>query len=158
LTGRVVGSAELETALVDARELGLRVVLTNGCFDLLHPGHLRYLREARALGDVLVVGINGDDAVTRLKGPGRPLVGEADRAELLAALEPVDLVTIFDELRADDLLRQVRPEVYVKGGDYSPATLPEAPIAAEVGAQVTLIPYIAGYSTSELLTRIRDAP
>jgi rfaE bifunctional protein nucleotidyltransferase chain/domain len=154
--GRVLGDAELDTELRRAREAGKRVVLTNGVFDLLHPGHLSYLRRAKELGDVLVVGVNGDGSAGRLKGPARPLVGEADRAELLSALEPVDLVVVFDELRADDLIRKVRPDVYVKGGDYSPETLPEAPTAAELGVEVRLINYVAGFSTSALLQRIRE--
>jgi rfaE bifunctional protein nucleotidyltransferase chain/domain len=154
--GRVVGIAELDSELAAARERGLRVVLTNGCFDLLHPGHLHYLRLAREQGDLLVVGVNADDSVRRLKGPGRPLVADVDRAELLAALEPVDLVVIFPELRADELLRRVRPAVYVKGGDYRPETLPEAPAAAEVGAEVRLISYLSGYSTTGLMERIRE--
>src|SRR5947209_4803644 len=153
--GRVVGALELETELEHAREEGKRVVLTNGCFDLLHPGHLSYLRRARDMGDVLVVGVNDDDTVRKLKGPERPLLPEADRAEMLAALEPVDLVVIFRELRADELIREVRPDFYVKGGDYSPETLPEAPTAADVGAQVRLVSYLPGYSTTALLSRIR---
>jgi rfaE bifunctional protein nucleotidyltransferase chain/domain len=155
--GRVVGALELQTDLDRAREEGKRVVLTNGCFDLLHPGHLSYLRRARDMGDVLVVGVNDDDTVRKLKGPERPLLPEADRAEMLAALEPVDLVIIFRELRADELIREVRPDFYVKGGDYSPETLPEAPTAAEVGAQVRLVSYLPGYSATALLSRIRGS-
>jgi rfaE bifunctional protein nucleotidyltransferase chain/domain len=154
--GRFVGEAELETALTRAREEGQTVVLTNGAFDVLHPGHLGYLREARGLGDLLVVGVNTDDAVTRLKGPGRPLVAENDRAEMLAALEPVDLVVLFPEPRADDLIRRVRPDVYVKGGDYSPESLPEADTAAELGIDVRLIDYRRGYSTTALIERMRE--
>ncbi|HEV3230940.1 MAG TPA: adenylyltransferase/cytidyltransferase family protein [Candidatus Dormibacteraeota bacterium] len=156
MSGRVVGLAELDSELARAREEGKRVVLTNGCFDLLHPGHLSYLRRAREQGDLLVVGVNSDDSVRVLKGPGRPLVAEADRAGLLAALDPVDLVVIFPELRADELLRAVRPDVYVKGGDYSPETLPEAPTAAELGADIRLLSFVPGYSTSGLIKRIRD--
>jgi rfaE bifunctional protein nucleotidyltransferase chain/domain len=154
--GRYVGEAELETALARAREEGQTVVLTNGAFDLLHPGHLGYLREARRLGDLLVVGVNTDDSVTRLKGPGRPLVAEDDRAQMLAALEPVDLVVLFPEPRADDLIRRVRPDLYVKGGDYSPESLPEADTAAELGIAVRLIDYRRGYSTTALIDRMRE--
>src|ERR1700704_3921285 len=107
--GRVVGDAELETELAAWVHRGERVVLTNGCFDLLHPGHLGFLREAKSLGDVLVVGINSDAAALRLKGPGRPLVADADRAAMVAALEPVDLSVIYPELRADELIRRVLP-------------------------------------------------
>ncbi|MHB8509081.1 MAG: adenylyltransferase/cytidyltransferase family protein [Candidatus Dormibacteria bacterium] len=156
--GRVVGDAELETELGVARGRGLRVVLTNGVFDLLHPGHLQYLRQARDLGDLLVVGINGDDSVRLLKGAERPLVGELDRADLVAALEPVGLAVIFPEVRADDLIRRVRPDVYVKGGDYTPDTLPEAPTAAQLGAEVRVLKYLPGRSTTDLIRRIRALP
>ena len=105
------------------RKRGRKVVATNGCFDLLHVGHLRYLTEARALGDFLWVGLNGDASVRELKGPGRPLVPEADRAELLAAWRVVDAVTIFPDVRATAFLRAVQPDVYVKGGDYTVASL-----------------------------------
>ncbi len=154
--GRVVGEAELETELREVRESARRVVLTNGCFDILHPGHLGYLREARGLGDVLVVGVNTDDSAARLKGPGRPLVVAEDRAEMLAALDPVDLVVLYGEQRADELLRRVRPDVYVKGGEYSPASLPEAETAAELGVEVRMIDYRRGYSTTALLDRMRE--
>lgn len=155
--GRVVGEAELETALREARETDKTVVLTNGCFDILHPGHLGYLRAAHGLGELLVVGVSTDDAAMRLKGPGRPLVTAEDRAEMIAALDPVDLVVLFGELRADDLMRRVRPDVYVKGGDYSPDSLPEAETAAELGIEVRMIDYRRGYSTTALLDRMRDA-
>lgn len=155
--GRVVGDEELATELEAAAERGERVVLTNGCFDLLHPGHLRFLREARGLGNLLVVGVNSDDAALRLKGPGRPLVADVDRAELVAALEPVDLAVIYPELRADGLIRRLRPAVYVKGGAFGPDTLPEAPAAAELGVEVRVIPYQHGYSTAGQLQRAREA-
>jgi rfaE bifunctional protein nucleotidyltransferase chain/domain len=154
--GKVVGRAELETELADARERDLRIVLTNGVFDLVHAGHLYYLRQAREQGDMLIVGVNADDSVRRLKGPDRPLVAEADRAELVAALAPVDLVVIFGEPRADELLREVRPAIYVKGGDYRAGTLPEAETAAQVGAELRFISYRPGYSTSALIERIRS--
>jgi D-beta-D-heptose 7-phosphate kinase/D-beta-D-heptose 1-phosphate adenosyltransferase len=126
---------------------GRRVVLTNGVFDLLHVGHLRYLRQARELGDVLVVGVNADTAVHK---PGRPLVPDAERAELVAALEPVDYVVIFAEATADGLLRAVRPDVYAKGADYSAETLPEAATAREVGARLVFLPLVPDRSTTVL--------
>ena len=132
------------------RARGRRIVLTNGHFDLLHVGHLRYLRQARGLGDVLVVGINSDDSV-RARKPGRPLVPEEERAELVAALEPVDYVVIFDEPTADALLRVVRPTVYAKGADYTEATLPEAATAHAVGATLRFIPLVPERSSSALL-------
>jgi rfaE bifunctional protein nucleotidyltransferase chain/domain len=131
-----------------------RVVLTNGIFDLLHVGHLRYLRAARALGDVLVVGVNADAAVHK---PGRPFVPDSERAELVAALEPVDYVVIFNSPTADDLLRTLRPSVYVKGADYSEATLPEACTAREVGAELVFLPLVPDRSTSRLAEVLRKA-
>ena len=152
--GRVCAPGALAEALARARAAGARVVLTNGCFDLLHVGHLRYLEEAKRLGDVLVVGVNDDAAVCALKGAGRPLVPAAERAELVAALRPVDLVVIFEERTADALLRRVRPDVYVKGGDYRAETLPEAETAVEVGALVRLVALQPGWSSSDLVARI----
>lgn len=133
-----------------------RVVATNGCFDILHVGHVRYLTAARKLGDVLVVGLNGDDSVRQLKGEGRPVNRERDRAEVLAALESVDYVTIFPENRATNFLRAAAPAVYAKGGDYTADTLDpgERAVLDEFGSRIEIIPFEKGYSTSELLTRI----
>jgi rfaE bifunctional protein nucleotidyltransferase chain/domain len=133
-----------------------RVVATNGCFDILHVGHVRYLAAAQKLGDVLVVGLNGDDSVRQLKGEGRPVNREQDRAEVLAALESVDYVTIFPENRATNFLRAAAPAVYAKGGDYTADTLDpgERAVLDEFGSRIEIIPFEKGYSTSELLTRI----
>lgn len=142
------------------RDAGKKLVATNGCFDLLHVGHVRYLQAARAKGDVLIVGLNGDASVRGLKGAGRPLNSEKDRAEVLAALESVDLVTIFPEERATRFIEAVRPNVYVKGGDYSTNTLnPEERAALEtVGAKIDIVPFEKGYSTSRLLEQLRGLP
>ncbi|MBV9579896.1 MAG: adenylyltransferase/cytidyltransferase family protein [Chloroflexi bacterium] len=148
MPGPVEELPRLQRDLDTARQQGQRIVLTNGYFDLLHVGHLRYLRAARALGDVLVVGVNADAAVSK---PGRPLVPDAERAELVAALEPVDYVVLFAEPTADALLRALRPAVYAKGGDYSEATLPEAPTAREVAAELAFIPLTPGRSTTRLV-------
>ena len=146
-------------ALKALRESGARLVFTNGCFDLLHPGHVSYLEAARSLGDALVVGLNSDRSVRGLgKGPDRPLVPEADRAAVLGALRAVGAVVIFDERTPVRLMREVRPAVYVKGGDYRIEDLPEAEVAAEIGAEVKIIPFEPGYSTSTLVERIRKAP
>ncbi len=136
------------------------VVFTNGVFDLLHYGHLQYLRAARALGDVLVVGLNSDSSTRRYKGPQRPLVPEQERAALLLALEPVDQVVIFDEPTAEQLVDALQPEIYCKGGDYGDASgwakpLPEATVVARYGGRVKLIPYLPGHSTSDLIQLIR---
>lgn len=144
---------EIPPQIAEVREAGGRVVFTNGCFDLIHPGHVSYLRAARSLGDALVVGLNSDASVVRLKGPSRPVVPEGDRAAVLAALEPVDAVVIFDEDAPVRLLRELRPAVYVKGGDYSIEDLPEAKVAAEIGAEVEILPFEPGHSTSALIER-----
>lgn len=138
------------------RSQSQRVVATNGCFEILHVGHVRYLAAAQKLGDVLVVGLNGDDSVRQLKGERRPVNRERDRAEVLAALESVDYVTIFPENRATNFLRAAAPAVYAKGGDYTADTLDpgERAVLDEFGTRIEIIPFEKGYSTSELLTRI----
>jgi D-glycero-beta-D-manno-heptose 1-phosphate adenylyltransferase len=148
-------------AIADSlRAQGRKLVLTNGCFDLLHAGHVRYLGTARALGDALAVAINGDDSVRALKGEGRPLNSESDRAEIVAALEYVDHVVVFPEVRVTRLIEKVRPAIYVKGGDYTPATLdPEERAALEkVGAEIRILPFEPGYSTSDLIERMKKPP
>lgn len=154
MAGRVATLAQARAAVAEQRVGGRRVVLTNGVFDVLHVGHLRSLQEARSLGDYLVVGVNTDAAVRLLK-PGRPIVPEEERAELVAALEPVDLVVLFAEPTANQLLESLRPDVYAKGGDYTPANLPEAATAQSVGARLAILPLVPGRSTSELLARLR---
>lgn len=136
---------------------GHRLVLTNGCFDLIHPGHVRYLMQARALGDVLVIGLNSDASVRELKGPTRPVTKQRDRAEVLAALRPVDGVVIFDELRATNLIREIRPHIYAKGGDYTVESLnPEERAALEeAGAKIEILPLVAGRSTTDTLRRMQ---
>ena len=154
---KIVGAADLAVVAQTLRDAGRKLVLTNGCFDLLHLGHVRYLQAARALGDALAVAINGDDSVRNLKGDGRPLNPEDDRAEVVAALECVDHVVIFPEVRATRLLEQVRPSIYVKGGDYTPETLhPEERAALEkIGAEIRILPFEPGYSTSALLEKLK---
>jgi rfaE bifunctional protein nucleotidyltransferase chain/domain len=138
------------------RASNLRVVLTNGTFDLLHIGHVRYLEEARALGDILVVGINSDESVRGYKGPGRPVVPQAERAEIVAALRCVDYATVFDEPTATRLVESLQPDIYVKGGDYSPGAkpLPEAEAVLSYGGQVQIIPFVEGHSASDLIRRV----
>jgi rfaE bifunctional protein nucleotidyltransferase chain/domain len=141
------------------RAAGKRLVVTNGCFDLLHLGHVRYLRAARALGDVLAVGLNGDQSVRELKGADRPINNERDRAELLAAIEDVDFVAIFPEVRATQFLETVAPEIYVKGGDYTSDTLnaEERAVMEKSGTEIRFIPFEPGYSTSRIIERLKDA-
>lgn len=133
-------------------------VFTNGCFDLMHVGHLRYLQAARALGDRLVIGLNSDASVQRLKGETRPILPEDERAELLAGLGCVDFVTIFDEPTADPLLALLKPQIYAKGGDYTPETLPEAPTVRAYGGEIRIIPFVPGRSTTSLIERIQALP
>ena len=156
MSPKIVKLEDLSSRCEKLRSAGQKIVATNGCFDLLHVGHVRYLRAARALGDVLIVGVNGDHSVHELKGAGRPLMTEHDRAEILAALESVDLVTVFPEVRATRFLSAVRPAVYVKGGDYTAQTLDqdEGRILKDVGAAIRLIPFEKGYSTSGLIDQI----
>jgi rfaE bifunctional protein nucleotidyltransferase chain/domain len=138
------------------RAEGKRIVLANGCFDLLHVGHVRYLRAARHLGDVLFVGVNSDAAVRRLKGPGRPLVPAAERAEIVAALAGVDHVVIFDEDTADRLLERLRPHVHAKGTDYTPEAVPERATARAVGAQVVITGDPKTHATRDVIALIRQ--
>ena len=154
---KLVPLNELADRIAELRAEGKNVVATNGCFDLLHAGHVRYLKAARALGDVLVVGVNGDQSVCELKGAGRPINIEKDRAELVAALESVDLVAIFPEMRATRFIELVAPDVYVKGGDYNSETLnPEEGAALhKVGSKIEILPFEKGYSTSGLLEKLR---
>lgn len=135
-----------------------QLVFTNGHFDLLHVGHLDYLEKARALGDALFVGVNGDASTTRLKGAGRPLVPAVERARLLAALNPVTAVIIFEADTATHLLAALQPEIYVKGGDYADKPLPERPTVEAYGGTVSLIDYLPGHSTSALIARVKALP
>jgi rfaE bifunctional protein nucleotidyltransferase chain/domain len=157
MRGKIVSAEELAAIQKNMRAEGRKLVLTNGCFDLLHLGHVRYLQAARALGDALAVAINGDQSVRALKGEGRPLNPEADRAEIVAALECVDHVVVFPEMRATRLLETVRPSIYVKGGDYTPETLDSAERAAleNIGAEVRILPFEKGQSTSALIERMK---
>ena len=143
-------------AFVDGlRRAGSTVVFTNGVFDLLHPGHVRYLRAARACGDALVVGVNSDSSVRRNKGPTRPVVPDAERAEVLAALRCVDYVTVFHESTVDALLRKVRPSIHAKGTDYTPETVPERETVRAIGAEIAIVGDPKDHATSDLLERIR---
>ena len=138
------------------RQAGRRIVFTNGCFDILHAGHVRYLTAARALGDVLILGLNSDSSVRRLKGPTRPINAEADRAEVVGALKAVDRVVIFDEPTAEALIAEIKPDIYVKGGDYTPDTLPEAKIVHGYGGRVELIDLVPGRSTTNIIAKIHQ--
>jgi rfaE bifunctional protein nucleotidyltransferase chain/domain len=156
MSPKIISLEELSKRGRQMRVAGKKLVATNGCFDLLHVGHVHYLQAARALGDLLAVGLNGDRSVCELKGKGRPIVAENDRAEILAALECVDLVAIFPEMRATEFIAAGQPSIYVKGGDYSAETLndEERKLLKNTGAEIRFIPFETGYSTSQLLEQI----
>ena len=135
---------------------GRRVVFTNGCFDLLHPGHIRSLEQARALGDILIVGLNSDSSVRQLKGEGRPVIPERERAEILAALESVDAVVIFDDLTPREVIARLLPDVLVKGGDWPGDQIVGREEVEAAGGRVVSAPVVPGYSTSEILEKIRE--
>lgn len=156
--GRIVSQEEL-TALVGRENRGSRrIVFTNGCFDLLHPGHIRILEQARALGDVLVVGVNNDAGVSNAKGDSRPAIPESERAELLAALEAVDFVVLFGEPTPRELIRQLLPDVLVKGSDWGPNEIVGREEVEAAGGRVVSIALEPGYSTTSILERIRKLP
>ena len=150
----LIPNERVEDFAAALRAGGARVVFTNGCFDILHAGHVRYLAAARALGDVLILGLNSDASVRRLKGETRPVNSEADRAEVVGALKSVDYVVIFGEDTAEDLIAKVQPAVYAKGGDYTLETLPEARIVESYGGEVAFIPLVEGKSTTGMIARM----
>jgi len=152
----IVGVDELGRISEAMRAEGKKLVVTNGCFDLLHVGHVRYLETARRLGDALAIGVNGDTSVRTLKGESRPLNSEHDRAEVLAALACVEFVAIFQEVRATHFLECVRPAVYVKGGDYNTDSLnpEEREVLERIPSEIRIIPFESGYSTSRLIERM----
>jgi len=145
---------EISAIARNLKSQGARIIFTNGCFDLLHLGHVRYLREAKKLGDILIIGLNSDNSVTALKGPNRPYISEMERAEILASLECVDYVTIFQEIRPDNLIKVIKPDVHVKGGDYKVSELPERKLVEALGGKVVVIPPIKGRSTTGIVERI----
>lgn len=154
---KIVTRAQLAISLNTARARGARIVFTNGCFDLLHAGHVHYLYEAKLSGDVLVVGLNSDASVRRMKGCGRPIVPETERAEVLAALEMVDFVCVFDEDTPLDLIETVRPDVLVKGADWAPDQVVGRAEVESAGGRLVLVPLRPGLSTTRLIDRLRSA-
>ncbi|HEY8410059.1 MAG TPA: adenylyltransferase/cytidyltransferase family protein [Pyrinomonadaceae bacterium] len=150
----ILSRSELVTRINAARRNGSRVVLANGCFDVLHVGHVRYLAGARALGDVLVVSVNSDAQVQRLKGAGRPILSAPERAELVDALEPVTYVTIFDEPTVAELLLALKPDVHAKGTDYTEDTVPERDVVRSYGGRVAIVGDPKDHSTSAILAQL----
>jgi len=153
---KILGRHELRERLAGHRARGEKIVLTNGCFDMLHAGHVRYLQAARAEGDLVVVGVNADSSVGALKGAGRPVLSEAARAALVAGLAAVNYVVIFDEPNVEGLLRDLRPDVHAKGTDYTVETVPERETAAELGVRVAIVGDPKNHSTRDLIARIRE--
>ncbi len=140
----------------EIRQSGKKIVFTNGCFDILHVGHVRYLTAAKSFGDILIVGLNTDESVKILKGETRPINNEKDRAEVLLGLKAVDYVVLFGERTAENLVAQVKPDIYVKGGDYTVDKIPEAKIVQSYGGKVELVPFVAGHSTTSIIKALAN--
>ena len=151
---KVQPRGRLQAAAAEAKAAGKKVVFTNGCFDLLHVGHLHLLREAKKLGNILIVGLNSDGSVRKIKGPGRPILPEGERAELIAALEMVDYVTLFDEPDPGNLIRELKPDVLVKGGDWAPDEIIGRETVEGAGGKVAVVPYLKDHSTTEIIDKI----
>ena len=134
-----------------------KIVFTNGCFDIIHAGHVKYLTQAKSFGDVLILGLNTDDSVRKLKGSNRPINSEADRSFVIDGLKAVDYVILFSESTAENLVAEIKPDIYVKGGDYNLDNLPEGKIVQSYGGQVKLIPLLEGRSTSNIISRIEKS-
>lgn len=153
--GQVLNFDNIESGLAPLRNQGKKIVFTNGCFDLLHIGHVRYLQEARSLGDALVVGVNSDESVKRLKGPTRPVQNESDRAEILAALAAVDFTVIFNEDTPENLIHKVRPDILVKGGDWKIDQIVGAPFVMSYGGKVMSLQFVDGKSTTKIIEKAK---
>jgi rfaE bifunctional protein nucleotidyltransferase chain/domain len=156
--GAVVSLSDAQRVVAELRRAGKRIVFTNGVFDLLHPGHLRYLKAARAEGDALIVGVNSDRSVRANKGPSRPVTPEAERAEIVAALAPVEAVVVFDEETPADIVRALQPDVLVKGADWPADQIVGRDTVEARGGRVVLVPVERGYSTTAILERIKPKP
>ena len=152
--GKVVDLKELEEIIPSLKKQNKTIVTTNGCFDILHAGHVRYLTGAKELGDVLILCLNSDASVQRLKGPTRPLNHQDDRAEVMSALCSVDYVVIFEEDTPVDVLSKIKPDIHVKGGDYTEETLPETPVIKQGGGIIKFIPFVEGRSTTNIINKI----
>jgi D-beta-D-heptose 7-phosphate kinase/D-beta-D-heptose 1-phosphate adenosyltransferase len=157
VSGKLKSLEEIKAIVVDARTNGKKVAFTNGCFDLLHRGHVHVLRAARACADLLIVGINSDHSVKQIKGPKRPVLPESDRCELLGAMEMVDFVILFNEPDPYNLISAIRPDVLVKGGDWKTEKIIGADMVEEAGGRVVVVPYIKGFSTTEIIERIKNS-
>lgn len=153
---KIVNRAAISTLAHKLKTAGKTIVFTNGCFDLLHVGHVRYLASARALGGCLIVGLNSDTSVRSLKGPTRPVNCQEDRAEVLAALAAVDYVVIFDDVTAETLITAIKPDIYAKGGDYTIEKLPESKAVTAYGGKIVLVPEVPGRSSTNLIKKLSE--
>ena len=154
--GKHIKLEQVKNTLAPFKTQNKSIVSTNGCFDLIHPGHIDYLKKAKALGDILIVGLNSDQSVSRLKGPNRPITSELSRATILEHLTMVDFVCIFQEPTPLTFLNQVAPSIHVKGGDYHPENLPETPLVEQLGGRIQIIPFLSGYSSSTIIQKIKN--
>lgn len=154
MRGKIGELHEIKTIVANAKKDGKKVVFTNGCFDLLHRGHLHLLREAKKLGDLLVVALNSDKSVKKIKGANRPILPESERSELIAALEMVDYVTMFDEPEPYDVIKELKPDVLAKGGDWPKDKIVGADIVEGQGGRVAVVPYLKGHSTTQIIERM----
>lgn len=151
---KIIHYNDIKNRVEELKTVGKTVVFTNGCFDILHAGHVRYLAAAKELGDCLILGLNSDQSVRTLKGPTRPINTQDDRAEVLSALFAVDYVVIFEEATAENLVAAIKPDIYAKGGDYDTKNLPEAAIVAKYGGKTILIPEVPGRSSSNIIKKM----
>ncbi|WP_371372145.1 D-glycero-beta-D-manno-heptose 1-phosphate adenylyltransferase [Sporomusa aerivorans] len=154
----IVKRDDISAIVSKEKAAGKTIVFTNGCFDILHAGHVRYLNGAKALGDCLIIGLNSDESVRSLKGPARPVNGQDDRAEVLAGLRAVDYVVIFHEKTAEIIVSEIKPDIYAKGGDYCIQNLPERQAVEAYGGRIVLIPEVAGRSSSNIIKKINSQP
>jgi len=157
MRSKIKGLKELKQIVETLKKQGKKVVFTNGCFDLLHIGHIKCLQEAKSLGDILIVAINSDESIRKIKGKGRPITPAKERAEILAALECVDYVTIFSEILPNKLIEILKPDIHVKGGDYSIDELPEAKIVKSYGGRVVIVNKVENHSTTKIIERIKSS-
>lgn len=155
LKTKIVSLLELAKIVDSLKEQNKKIVFTNGCFDILHLGHIRYLQQAKKLGDILIVGVNSDASVRKLKGNLRPIVPENERSEIIAALECIDYVIVFPELTPENLIHTIKPDIHVKGGDWKIEQIPEASLVQSYGGRVVIVDQVKDYSTTNLIKKIK---
>jgi D-beta-D-heptose 7-phosphate kinase/D-beta-D-heptose 1-phosphate adenosyltransferase len=156
MANKIKTQTELISILEDLRQQGKKIVFTNGCFDLLHVGHIRYLKEAKGYGDILIVAVNSDSSVKSIKGDKRPIVSQSERAEVLAALEMIDYVTMFDEGTPCNVIKKLQPDVLIKGGDWTVEKIVGKDIVEKIGGKVLSIPFHKGASTTGIIERVLE--